>query len=258
MRPIGSCLPLCVCILPASFAAASTIGSVETLPSGTAAEIGTAADPAAVITAVLSRPGTVNGRTYSSWSFLVNDGTGSLAGFGSLPATSSYTPTVGDAVDIAGTYSPFHQIPELGTMTAITQTSSGHSIASPAVSTIAALNQTTLPFSVATYLFEVDNVTISGISGTFGTTNLTGMISDGTNSMTLFYWPTSYSLCNANLFGQTIPSGPVSMIGFVSVFTSGTTSTPEFTPISVTPTPGSACLLALGALGMGARRRRST
>jgi MYXO-CTERM domain-containing protein len=255
MRHIGSVICLCACALPASIAGASTIASVEGGASGALVEIGTAVDPSAVVTAVLSQPGTFNGKTYTNWSFLVNDGTGSLAGFGAIG--SGYTPTVGDGIDLAGTYSPFHQIPEIGTITTATRVSSGNSVAAPSLSTIPTLNQATLPSNVATYLFELDNVTISGFSGTFGTTNLTGTITDGaSNSMTLFYWPTSYSACNVNLFGTTVPSEPVNMIGFVSVFTSGSVSTPEFTPIMMTPTPGAASLLALGALPL-ARRRRS-
>ena len=97
----------------------------------------------------------------------------------------------------------------------------------------------TEPFTTAGYMLELDNVTIGGISGAFGVANLTGTITDsGSNSMTLYYWPTSYSVANANLFGQAIPTGPVNMTGFVSVYN----SVAEFTPMTVTvvPEPGTA------------------
>ena len=103
----------------------------------------------------------------------------------------------------------------------------------------------TLPFSVAGYLFELDDVTISGISGTFGTANLTGTITDGSgNSMTLYYWPTSYSVENANLAGTAIPTGAVNMTGFVSVYS----GVAEFTPMTITavPEPGTLVLLVAG------------
>jgi len=117
---------------------------------------------------------------------------------------------------------------------------------------------------VAGYLWTLDNVTISGAGAgpNFGTGNSPSgaMITDSSNnSMTLFYWPTSYSVANANLANIPIPSGPVDMTGFVSVFTSGSTSTPEFSPLTITPVPEPGTLAVFGAgsvlLLMGMRRR---
>ena len=198
-----------------------------------------------VVTAILSAPGTVNGRTYTSWAFLVNDGTGSMEVYGSSPLLGGYTPPLGDAITPTGEYYPYHQIPELETLTALSLVSQGNSYSPVAgVSTILTLNQATLPYSVAGYLWTLDDVTISGISGSFGTANQTGTITDATGSMTLYYWPTSYSVENANLDGMAIPTGPVNMTGFVSVYS----GTAEFTPISITsvPEPGT---LALGGMG---------
>ncbi|MGA2442400.1 MAG: hypothetical protein ABSH08_15720, partial [Tepidisphaeraceae bacterium] len=72
----------------------SNIATVEGLASGTAATIGdpTNNDPPALITAILSQPGTFDTRTYSSWAILTNDGTGSLDVFGALPTGSTYVP----------------------------------------------------------------------------------------------------------------------------------------------------------------------
>ena len=108
-------------------------------------------------------------------------------------------------------------------------------------------------------MWELDNVTISNgtdvVPATWGITNKTLSITDGSNnSMVLFYWPTSYSVENANLFAQTVPSGPVNIMGFVSNFG----STAEFTPMSITPVPepSSIVLLAMGAVGLAWLRRR--
>ena len=204
-----------------------------------------------VITAILSQPGTFNTKAYSAYSFLVSDGTGSADVYmtSTQVTTLGYTPTVGDAITPSGTWYPYHQIPELETLTAITQVSTGNAVAAPAVSTIPTLNVATLPYNVAGYEFTLDDVTIGGISGTFGIANLTGTITDAdSNSMTLYYWPTSYAASNINLYGQAIPTGPVDITGFVSVYP-GPPASIEFTPISITPyaTPEPGTVVMLGA-----------
>ncbi len=107
----------------------------------------------------------------------------------------------------------------------------------------------------------LNNVTISDgsntVPATWGTNNLSLTITDGgSNSMVLYYWPTSYSLVNTNLYGQAVPIGPVNITGFVSNFG----SVAEFTPISIAsvPEPSSLVLFALGAAVMAGLRRRRT
>ena len=160
-----------------------------------------------VVTAILSTPGTVtNGAgslTYTNNSFLVNDGTGSMDVFGKMPSGSSFTPTLGVAVTVTGTYGPYNQIPEMATLTAITQQSTGNAVPGALLTTIPTINQTTLPYSVAGQLLTLQNVTISGASGTFGKTGITATITDGSgNSMTMYYWPTSYSTAFSDLGGK--------------------------------------------------------
>lgn len=223
--------------------------ALEPITSSTAiANVTLTSDP--VITEILSQPGIYGGHTYSGWSFLVNDGTGSLDVFATAATltTLGYTPTVGDALSISGTYSPFHQIPEIETLTAISAVSSGNPVPSASIATIPQLNQTTLPLSTAGYLIEVDNVTISGAPATFPAANGTYAITDSdNNSMTLYYWYTSYSTDGA-LSGSTVPTGPVDVIGFDSVYPSSPAG-PEFTPIGFTPVPEPA---TMGLLGGGA------
>ncbi len=83
-------------------------------------------------------------------------------------------------------------------------------------------------------------------------------VTDSTGSQTLYYWPTSYSMANLNLFGQTIPTGPVDIEGIASVFPTG--SVPEFLPINITPAPepASIALAAAGGIAvlMSLRRRK--
>jgi hypothetical protein len=233
--------------LAVSFSKASTISAVE-LAGTTPVTV----DSNPVVTSILCQPGTFNGKSYTSYSFLINDGTGSAMVYGTLSGLG-YTPTVGDAITVSSPYAPYHQIPELSLPTAVSLVSSGNAVSAPAVETIAQLNQTTLPENIAGYLFTVDNVTLSGLT-TFGIANQTGSMSDGTNSMTFYYWPTSYSAANVNLFGQTPPTGLVDVTGFVSVYPS---SPAEFAPISITavPEPASMGLLLIGGIAALIRRR---
>ncbi len=240
--------------LSAANALADSAATIFADASGTAVTYDNASGAFPVISAILSQPGTVNGKTYTSWAFLAQDSTGSLDVFGALPGGSTYTPTVGDAISVSGTYSPYHQIPELGTLTSISLESAGHAAPSPSIQTVSSLNLTTLPQSIAGSLIQLDNITISSGSSTltpgetWGTANLTLTMTDGSGSMTLYYWPTSYSAANANMFGETIPTGPVTIIGIDSAYTSGSTTTPEFIPISIQSVP-EPTVLSLGGAG---------
>ena len=264
------------CVL-ATTAVADTISDIEQfVPSGTA---GTVIDgnngvqgQYPVITYVLSQPGTIPGtpsRTYSTPAYLVNDGTGSLEVFSKTPSSNStFTPAPGLAITATGTYSPYNQIPELGTLTGINQVSSGNAVPAPTLTDIPDVNQSPLESNLAGQYLEIQNVTISGFSGagnpavafTANNSPSSGTsISDGTNSMTLYYWPSSYSMANANLANRQIPS-PTTMVdvyGIVDVFGTGATATPEFVPINITnadgsslpaavPEPGTLALLGAG------------
>ena len=245
----------------------ASAAQIEALPSGTATTYDNASGAYPVITAILSQPGSVGGHTYTSYSFLAQDSTGSLDVFGTTPALlGSYVPTVGDAISVSGTYSPFHQIPELGSVTAVNLQSSGNPVPSPFVSSVSQLNQGTLPNSIAGHLIELDNVMIGGSGGVGGlfptysqatTATESFTVTDGTGSMTLFDWVTSYSTAAA-LGGTAVPTGPVDLIGFDSVFGTGATATAEFTPISITavPEPANLGMIGAGALALLAVVRR--
>src|SRR5262249_44073658 len=104
---------------------------------------------------------------------------------------------------------------------------------------------------------ELGNVTISGGglgTGLFPTpaqdtvANETYTITDaGGNSMTMFDWVSSYSAAAA-LGGTAVPTGPVNLIGFDSVFGSGSTAEAEFTPIAIVAVPEPT---TLGLCGVG-------
>lgn len=233
---------------------AQSIYTIETtVASGTA---GTSITTDPVITAILSAPGTVDGKSYTSWSFLVNDGTGSMDVYGKMPTGSTYTPTVGDSISLTGEYSPYEQLPELEDLTSIGLVSSGNTVPSIGIATIPTLNQATLPFSVAGYEWTVDDVTISGLT-TLGTANQTGTITDGDgNSMELYYWESSYSSALANLDGFTPAAGQeYDVTGFDSVYS----GTAQFNVMSITPVPEPAtlALAGLGGLSILFLRRRS-
>ena len=86
-------------------------------------------------------------------------------------------------------------------------------------------------------LVTLSNVTISGMANlstppqpqtTFQTQNLSGTITDSSGSMEIFYWPSSYSVPNNFFAGLAIPTTPVTLTGFISLFNGAQ----EFVPIS--------------------------
>ena len=164
---------------------------------------------ARVITTILSQPGSFNGETYTMASVLANDGAGSMDVFRHDARRLHAHRRRRHHCD--GTYSPYHQIPELGTVTSIVANSSGNAVPSPTVTTIPAIDVPTLPFSVAGYMLELDNVTISGETGNFGITNSPAgaMITDGSgNSMTFYYWPTLVFHCERQSLRQSSSDRP--------------------------------------------------
>jgi endonuclease/exonuclease/phosphatase family metal-dependent hydrolase len=203
-------------------AGADHIATIEGYSTGTAVSL----DSSPVVTAIASQGGgfTVNGYTYNNWEILVQDSSGAIDLHGPLPG--SYTPAVGDAVNAAGTYSPYHQIPEIGSMSSLTQVSTGNSVPTPPVFTIPQLTaSTTIPQNQAGYVLQVQNVTIYTdsattipASGNFPNSNTTYYVKDGGgNIMIMYFWVTVDSVDGA-MIGTAIPTGPVNVTGYVEVY----------------------------------------
>lgn len=209
---------------------ASTISQIETESSGATVLL----DSNPVITVIGSAPGAVDGYTYTNYAILATDGTGSIDLFGHLPAGDSYTPTVGDAISAAGTYSPFDSIPEIENLTSLSKVSSGNAAPAPILATtgeLAAISSSSYNY-LGQYL-ELQNVEFQGASGDFPThANGTYTVSDlsGNNPLTLYQWASSYSTSGA-LGGTPVPTGPVDIYGTVDLFD----GSPEFVPFSITP-----------------------
>ena len=209
-------------------------------------------------------------------SFLVDDGTGAMNVYSANPPGNTYTPTVGDVVSVTGEYAPFHQEAELADLTAITKIGTAQlpanyvvtgsaattwptgqanwALAAPytipgIINDIAYNTQsntssgtagTVEPNDIGGRLIQIDNVSITGQAppATFGTTNSPGtaLVTDGTNSMTVYYWPTSYATANHNLASMTVPTGLVNLTGYMSTY--GNSNVPEFDVMTVTASPG--------------------
>ena len=215
------------------------IAAIEGYPSGTVVII----DSSPVITAIASRGGgyTVNGYTYNYWGIFVQDATGALALYGTLPSdTTEPNPAGGDVVNAVGTFSPFHQIPEIGSMSSLTRISGGNSVPTPPVFTIPQLTASgTIPQNQAGYVLQLQNVTIyadSGAtipaSGNFPNGDTTYYVKDsGGNIMAMYFWVTSYS-ADGDMIGTAIPTGPVNITGFVEVYPG---LPAEIIPLAFTP-----------------------
>ncbi len=259
---VVSVLAITICLFGRKANATTTVANAEALPSGTAVTL----DNHPVITYIAAQPGSGDGYTYTNYSILANDGTGSIDLFGHLPSGSTYVPTVGDAITVSGTFSPFNGIPEIGTMTAISQISSGNPVPGTTIRTIPQLLSVTTTQDPTTeeYLVELDNVTFVSPPAAFPVhANLSMTVTDGTNNLTVFFNPSTYSSSNT-LGGTAVPTGPVDITGIIDAF-GGTYNgnpvggTAELIPITVTavPEPVTFILGALSLAGLlGAKRLR--
>jgi hypothetical protein len=236
---------------------ASSAATIEGQTANTAATYDNASGAYPVVNAILSSPvGALDGYTYSSYAFLAADSTGSLDIFYNS-SVSSYAPTLGDGLSVAGTWSPFDGIPEVensGAVQAlsITKESSGNSYLSPMLVTIPTINVTSetstgvINTPYAGYYLQLNNVTI-GATGNWPThANDTTTVSDGVNTMVLYFWASSYATIGA-MGGSAIPTGPVNVDGFVDFFAAS--SEAEFVATSITPVPEPTALSLCGGIG---------
>jgi len=217
----------------------------------------------------------VDGYSYSNWAVYAADPTGGMDLFYN-ETISSYVPTQGDALSIAGTYSPFDAFPEIENSGAgplsITLESQGNAPYNPVpipttVSTINVgtnslpggngLNQSGLAGSI----IELENVTLGNAGSAWGShQNVTTTVTDATGTMTLFLWASSYSDCAiiATQNGGIAPTGLVNLVGFVDDFSNSA----EFVPLAIiVPEPSSIALCSIGGgalLAWVIRRRRSS
>jgi hypothetical protein len=226
----------------------TTVFAAQQLATGTFVTI----DSNPVISAILSQPGLLNGESYPYYAFLINDGTGSEDIFYNPAKQSasvgSFIPIVGNTIKITGEVSPFNQIPEFGgtgnnVITYIANTGTA-AVPAPIPETVSAVNITTLPQGTGFggHLITLSNVTVTSSGTTTATSistvlttgssgNVTLTANDSTGSMALYYYETSYLTANEQFYGSTFPAGPETLTGFVYVFTSGSTHTPEFVPV---------------------------
>ena len=190
-----------------------------------------------VITALASQPGVIGGHTYTGWSLLAQDATGSLDLFVTAATltnlqsadgagtayTRTMTPAVGDAINAAGAWSPFDQIPELAFSTVVSSNnyinkiSGGNTVPTAPVFSVSNVNIPDISNHVefAGTLIEIQGATLSGSTGSFmstfptyaqaNTVSETYTLTDNTGSMTMFDWVTSYSACGA-LGGSAVPT----------------------------------------------------
>jgi len=248
----------------------------------------------ATVDTIMSQPGVYGGHTYTGWSVLVGDASGSLDVFtsSSSAAAAGWTPAEGQTVSLTATYSPYHSIPEIATVTAVTVSGVGEPLwNSPGVQGSGSQVVTIPPVlanpfnsgspylplaqNLAAYMVEIKNVTISGQGAltTFPATNEAMYLNDSSgNQLTMYFWYTSYS-CDGMMVGAPIPGnnpkapyGPIDVYGMLTSYPSvsaGITNwQDELLPtafVQEIPEPSSFMLAGVGLLSLLAviRRRHS-
>jgi len=238
-----------------------------------------------VITAIVSQPGSIGGRNYTGWALLTSDQTGSMdlfvtsSALANLPTSggaNDTAPAVGDAVSAAGQYQMYHSLPEMVFSTVVSSNnylrlqSRGNPTAtiSPLILTCNQLNTVAGASNVVdgAFYIELQGVTFSG-GGTFSTVfptyansaaNVGYTLTDGTGSLFDYDYESSYYACST-YGGTAVPTGPVNVYGFISVFPSTGLAgggLPEFTVTQIVPEPSAFVLAGMGLLGLLAIRRR--
>lgn len=213
----------------------------------------------AVVTAVLSSTATQS-------TYLLEDSTGAIEGFdvpnaGDNGANPAANPVVGDSVDVSGTLGFFHELPEIE-KPSISQTivSTGNPLPPDVSYTLADLqNGSTTGPGKLLEVGDLDNVTFVE-TGLFSTANENSNedfeVTDGSKLIGPVFISSS-----SPLFGTAIPTTPVDIHGYLSIFSSTPDSGFEFdllgsNPVTSVPEPTCLSLLALGGMGLMAHRRR--
>ncbi len=229
----------------------TNIVGAEALANGTS-DVTINSNP--VITAITNEPGTFQGKTSSTWQFIIQDATGSTIVYASsLP--SGYTPTVGDTISISGTMGAYHDFPEFQNVTAISKTGTATVPAPLALNVATILQGANGPAnSVTGEDPDLNNpqvlgyyVTVTGYynanggayaagASTWGTSTSSASpiatFTDSTGTMQFYYWPTSNNVDIINLYGHAVPASTTltTWVGFVSYYPGSLY--PEFTPLN--------------------------
>jgi hypothetical protein len=231
---------------------AQTVADVDSQASGT---VGTVNDNA-VVTAVLSSNST-------EATYLLQDSTGAIEGF-DIPNAGGSNPVAGDVVNLSGAFEPFHELPELETKSGVataseTIVSTGNSLPADIVYPLADLqNGSTAGGAALLEIGDLDNVTFVE-TGDFTTANENSNedfeVTDGSLIGQVFISSSS------PLFNTPIPTGPVDIHGYLSIFSSTPDNDFEFdllgtNPITAVPEPASIGLLVAGASLLLRRKTR--
>ena len=285
-RVISFTIAVCAVALIGGRAFADNASDIEQF-YGTA-EAAVVWDSPAIVTDIACQPGTFGGHNFTAYTLFAADTSGSMDIFASVStlnvlSTNTYSaPAVGDALTMSASYSPFHQIPEIGFSTStasnqyIFKVGTG-SIATPVftVNTLSAVGSgLSTHINIAGYYLEIQNAALSGSTGNYQstfpayTTSIAAesyTITDSTGSMELFDWTTSYSTAAA-FGGSPVPTAAylasvgsnLNAYGFVSY--NGTLGPLEFTMTSeqfvAVPEPSTVMLAGTALLGLLALRRR--
>lgn len=250
-------------VLAAAIVSISAVrsGAATTADFKAAATTASAVTDSPVVTEIIQKTATTE-------TFLAQDAAGAIEVYRD-PATGSFTPSVGEAINLTGYSDVFHSLYEAESSTTpavtlnVTDAGPG-TVPAPTVFTTAALqNGSAAGLAEQSMVGTLSNVTFTGANatGTFASGG-TYTVTDGTLTATIFVPSTDTAV-----IGQPIPAGVTSVFGYLGQYDAavGTNAAApsangfELDPIAAptgVPEPTSIAAVAAVGLALVGRRRR--
>jgi hypothetical protein len=253
-----------VVILPATTKAAvfANLGAAAASASGTAVTVTSNSGPPPEVVTISN---VLNVSATNGFNLDVQDSSGGVELFrfptSAFATPSTFTPAVGDVIDVTATNSPFNGNNEFSNVAASVTLDHTGTFTPTAIKTTQA-NDAFAGVTPADKIFLDETVTLNNVTITPVTANQTAFAQNGTYDATdafgttlLFINAATSASAVGAFIGQNIPTGPVNVTGFVDWFSTGSEIEINPTAIVAAPEPAALGLLAAAGTLMAIKRR---